>query len=244
MEDMNEIQEIIEEAHIAGDIKREYSLQSWFGYMLFSEKDFSQASELYQGALKIAEETHDLTAKGMTLSNLGSVYVKLGNVEEAKRLYEEALQVAREIGNRTVEGSALNNLGLVAYSRGDTETAKRLFDESLGIAQETYNYTLKSDVLNNLSLLPREPEEIPDLDLPYETKKHRSLLTASLVLTSLTGILFVVIWILHAFSLISLVWINTLCVLGVLIGMLGALFGLAAQQQGLARLRLNSKSTE
>ncbi|MBQ6772248.1 MAG: tetratricopeptide repeat protein [Bacteroidales bacterium] len=71
----------------------------------------AQALQLTKDAFRIDTELGRQPQVGMRLSQLGNIYVQLGDTAEARNCNEKALQIARETGNRATEVITLLQLG-------------------------------------------------------------------------------------------------------------------------------------
>ena len=102
-----------------------------------SKKDFDQALNYYDQALKIKIEAlgNDDPSIGITLNNIGIVYYQLGNNGKAIEHYEKALQVKiKQLGDQHPRVSdSYFNIGSV-YARDDNfDKAIAFFEKSIAI---------------------------------------------------------------------------------------------------------------
>jgi CHAT domain-containing protein/tetratricopeptide (TPR) repeat protein len=123
--------------------------------------------EKYQEALELFRRSGDsveeaLSIKGAivarkgeaaTLSNLGSVYEKLGEIRKALEKCSEALPIVRAIGDRKGEVANLSNLGYVYESLGEPRKALDYYNEALPIARAIGDRDVEAATLNNIGAL-------------------------------------------------------------------------------------------
>lgn len=87
-------------------------------------------------ALVATRQLKERIGEGITLSNLGIAYTRLGEAQRAIQLFEQALFIDREIGDRRHEGNTLGNLGLAYFNLGEIRHAIQLFEQQLVIDRE------------------------------------------------------------------------------------------------------------
>jgi tetratricopeptide (TPR) repeat protein len=85
----------------------------------------------------VSLECGDLNGEGTDLSNLGHVYMELGEFGKASESYRQHLELARATGNRMGEADALGSLGNVHLSRREYDKARECFEQHLEIALGT-----------------------------------------------------------------------------------------------------------
>lgn len=64
---------------------------------------YNKGIECYLDALRIANETGDITAEGLHVSNLGSAYQDVGRLVDAIDCLQLGLQISREFGAKSRE---------------------------------------------------------------------------------------------------------------------------------------------
>jgi tetratricopeptide (TPR) repeat protein len=79
--------------------------------------DFRAARELYIDALRAARERSDLRGLSYVLSNLGLLYVRMGELEGVQPMLEEALSVAEELRDPYCQVNARSDLGHLAHEQ-------------------------------------------------------------------------------------------------------------------------------
>ena len=71
--------------------------------------------------------------KPVTLSNIGSVYRSLGEMQKALEKHNETLPIFRALGDRNREAVTLGNIGLVYQLLGDMQKALKKYNEAMPI---------------------------------------------------------------------------------------------------------------
>ena len=106
------------------------------GIDAFYTADYQTALYKWQTGLKQARALNDKPYINKFLSNLGNVYLDLGQYQQALEHFEQALAIAREFGDRHDEGKALTNLGIVYANLGQYARALEYFEQGLVIHRE------------------------------------------------------------------------------------------------------------
>jgi tetratricopeptide (TPR) repeat protein len=89
---------------------------------------------------KIAREHGFLNILDLCLSNIGDVYLKLGDNTRALALFKEAAQIARRIGHGNILCVSLINEGIAFESLGQLDDAMAAFGESEKILRESKSW--------------------------------------------------------------------------------------------------------
>lgn len=124
------------------------SFVAQFSFAEFSDimNRFSEAQELYQKALAIAERSGDSAAIAKTHSSLGLVHLRQNQLASSRRAYRMAMKIYREIawqdrdsdseGLASAEGLAnvLNRRGRLLARNGQLDEARHDHEEALKIA--------------------------------------------------------------------------------------------------------------
>ncbi len=88
-----------------------------------TNQDREHAIKKYEQALEIFTKTRSDKWRGMTLSNIGFAYHRLGEYEKALGYYEQALSVHRKSGNVQAEGTTLGNIASVLLKSAQPQKA-------------------------------------------------------------------------------------------------------------------------
>lgn len=92
------------------------------------------ALDYYQQAIPIQEQLGSLPeVEAAVLSNAGSVYIDLGELESAATHLERALVITRRIQSDQLQATALFNLGGVYHQLGQLDRAMASFEEALEV---------------------------------------------------------------------------------------------------------------
>jgi tetratricopeptide (TPR) repeat protein len=112
-----------------------------------------------ESSLAAARKLGDRPGEGVTLGNLGTAYINLGEPRRAIEFHEQALAIDREIGDRRGEGQALGNLGNAYASIGETRRAIEFYEQSLAIDREIGDRRGEGQNLGNLGLAYADLDE-------------------------------------------------------------------------------------
>src|SRR5262249_2777293 len=86
-----------------------------------TERNYTQARRLAQGALRIAESIGEPTAKASALYLQGRVYLDRGRYKDAMPLFQESLRLFRAAGHQRDVASALILIGYIHEWHGRNE---------------------------------------------------------------------------------------------------------------------------
>ncbi|MEV6232643.1 tetratricopeptide repeat protein [Saccharopolyspora shandongensis] len=75
-------------------------------------------------------------SRGYALTNLGTAYLRAGNIDEAAQTYRQAVEHRRAIGHRLGEATSLKKLGEALHERGDHEGTREAWEAALEILEE------------------------------------------------------------------------------------------------------------
>src|SRR5262245_3954931 len=120
------------------------------GEGLSNQSLFARALEMYELALRLAEQLGEKSLTVDALRALGRVDETRGNIPQAMERYQQSLKIAEEIGDRRGMARALNNLGNVHDAQGNYTEAALRYQQSLKIAEDLGDQTGMARVLNNL----------------------------------------------------------------------------------------------
>jgi tetratricopeptide (TPR) repeat protein len=128
------------------------------GYIL-DDEDRHQAEQMYQRALQGKEKTwgpeHISTLS--IIGDLGSLYAKLGRLDEAEMMYERALQGYEKAWGpeHTSTLDTVNNLGILYAYLGRLDEAEKMYERALQGYEKACGpeHTSTLNTVNNLGLL-------------------------------------------------------------------------------------------
>jgi tetratricopeptide (TPR) repeat protein len=93
--------------------------------------------DLSRQTLLIVREAGDRVSEAISLMNLGTGWLNLGDLSQARRELDAALQLLRTNGDRVMEATALVTLSQLALWQGDETRALALARQALDIAVAT-----------------------------------------------------------------------------------------------------------
>jgi tetratricopeptide (TPR) repeat protein len=81
-------------------------------------------------------------------SNIGNLFVQMGDLEKARQSFERALAVHRATGYRHGELYAIAGIGDVLFSQGDVPGARRQYENALAVSNELQddNFAAEAEV--------------------------------------------------------------------------------------------------
>jgi serine/threonine protein kinase/tetratricopeptide (TPR) repeat protein len=118
--------------------------------------DRHQAVEELKQALGQARTAGERGLEGRIAGALGTLWHRMGSVEEGQAQLEQALLLAGQVGDRQLEGKTLANLADLHETQGRMEQAHRLYEQSLSIARDVGDRRLEGSVLGSLADLQRQ----------------------------------------------------------------------------------------
>lgn len=95
--------------------------------------DFSSALELHNRQMAILRRQRNFTGETAGLSNIGYIYILLGQAEKGRAILEQSLQLAEMTGNQRAVAFSQLNLALASMRQSDHQAARRVLEESLPI---------------------------------------------------------------------------------------------------------------
>lgn len=113
----------------------EYAGSAWIqtGVVYYEEGNFDSALKAFTTALKtqrVSVGDEDISI-ALTLGNLGSVYLQIGDLNMAESVLLESLLMKRRLKPKLIVADTLNNLGNCANLRGDLEKSLEYYREAL-----------------------------------------------------------------------------------------------------------------
>lgn len=126
--------------------------------------------ELGQGPQALAEceranevsKTLDDKARGLTLFNLGSVHLHLGNAAQSIDYSRQAVAASQRVGIRLWEGNSLLNIGAARRQLGDLDSARKAFENALAVLEKTSDRLGVGRALYNLGLVAVSQQQFAD----------------------------------------------------------------------------------
>lgn len=134
-----------------GDKQGEIDGLLLLGRFMWMSQKFAKADELYQQALRIAEELDDKWKRAFVLTHLGWRMDK--NLTQLTHYWNEAIALSREIGDIRGLIDQLEALGHAEILHGDTESAQRHLDEAFQLSKELKSRRGLGKILRSLSFI-------------------------------------------------------------------------------------------
>ncbi|MEM8599769.1 MAG: tetratricopeptide repeat protein [Bacteroidota bacterium] len=110
----------------------------------------ARSVDAYEQALAIHREIGDYHREGIVLINLGTVYLRLGEVKPAIEYYEQALDIGQATEDQHLKGGALAKLGSVRLRLGEVKPAVECYELALAIHREIGDHSGEGSILGNL----------------------------------------------------------------------------------------------
>jgi CHAT domain-containing protein/Tfp pilus assembly protein PilF len=120
------------------------------GVEQFDRGQFQEALKTFDRVLQQARQISDKKLEGTTLTQIGTIYRRLGHYDRAIEFLEQALAINIAERDQTNAGITLYNLGQVYERLGQYDRALESFHGTLAIAKNTQNQTLEATTLHNL----------------------------------------------------------------------------------------------
>lgn len=154
------------------------------GNIRFHLGDHEGARATFQEVLAIRSATHDAT-ECYTLSNLGEVSLKLGDLEAAFAYWERAIAAARRVGDRSTEALVLGQMGYGDLARGRYTAALDAMRRSVMAFRAIGERRREAEGLNDLGMLWRDVGGLAEARRCFE-----QALTTQTAIGDLRGALF------------------------------------------------------
>lgn len=120
--------------------KNQINLSVRIGVAYFHQRNYDQALNYYQEALKAlesmisADKSVDLkTIKIKVINNIAGVYIQKSEFDRALEYYKTAIELNSNPQNIVMQGSLTNNIGICYLERKEFGLAIHYFEESLAI---------------------------------------------------------------------------------------------------------------
>ena len=122
----------------------------------------------YKQGLELSRKSNNKKGEYLSLTNIGLVYSKKGELNSALEFFDEALKVSRDMEYEEGEADAWSNLGLIQTAKGELDQALTSHQEALKIdIRRNYHEGEASD-LNNIGLVYRAKGELDKAFENYE----------------------------------------------------------------------------
>jgi DNA-binding SARP family transcriptional activator/tetratricopeptide (TPR) repeat protein len=143
----------VEAAERLGEPQTLADMERILGIVCWESGRYADAIRCYQKALALYQETGDLSAQAKTLSNLGLVYFRQGQVEQALEQHQGALLCCQGAdGTPLTEAAIRTNLGLACWGLGRYGEAIEHNLRALDLYQQENDQRGQGGAMSNLGL--------------------------------------------------------------------------------------------
>jgi predicted ATPase/DNA-binding SARP family transcriptional activator/class 3 adenylate cyclase len=118
--------------------------------LLMSTAKYSEATELVQKTLRLAQETQDRAAEVSAYSQWAFILFFLNHYADSLPIIERALAMSREHGFREIEVDCLRTLGLVYSNSNEYDKAQTTSERALKLSREVGNRFDEGIILRDL----------------------------------------------------------------------------------------------
>lgn len=147
---------------------------------------WSEASDLLQRSLLLAEQLGDKSAKAWCQTQTGELFRKQGLYTEALAWFERARVHFEELGNQEGVAQVLHYNGHLADGQGDYPAARKLYEASLMIRRQLNDEPRIANLLNSLGLVAHHQGDYESarglyeesLDIRYKLKDQWAIATS------------------------------------------------------------------
>jgi diguanylate cyclase (GGDEF)-like protein len=126
-----------------------------------AEQALLRAQEYFEKAATIAGDTVDRHLQGLIAGNIGSVFARLGRIDDALSLMHVQLDIVQSAGDRYNESLCLANIGEATRLSGKPLAAVTFLERSLSIAEQLSSTARQRRAHEELS---RSFEELGDFE--------------------------------------------------------------------------------
>jgi ribose 5-phosphate isomerase B len=122
----------------------------------------------YKQGLELSRKSNNKKGEYLSLTNIGLVYSKKGELNSALEFFDEALKVSQDMEYEEGEADAWSNLGLIQTAKGELDSALISHQEALKIDIERNYREGEASDLNNIGLVCRAKGELDKALENYE----------------------------------------------------------------------------
>jgi tetratricopeptide (TPR) repeat protein len=132
------------------DLQKEATAMHHLASIQGYTRNFNQAIENENTALKIAQETNDMNLEVMCWIGLGDLRYKLNSYKSSIECYKKSLEIAKSLTKDNEKALSLIGLGRCYLAQGNIDTSIEYFEESREIFLAINSQTGESIVLNHI----------------------------------------------------------------------------------------------
>ncbi len=107
---------------------------------------------LEEARLAFSSEMVDLKDISIALKQIGTLYFRMGDLDESMNYQQQSLEFAKSAGDITGISNALNNIALIHFERGRFDMAINLLNESLRLTEKIGDVSTRPSALTNLGI--------------------------------------------------------------------------------------------
>jgi CHAT domain-containing protein len=140
-------------------------------YYRNKDNNYSQALKHYEEALRIARIVKEYERESECLTNIGEIYIQLGNYDKALEYQKNVLKIDKEkLEKESFVAQDLNNIGvtyqkkyvLKSQDKNDLDKALANYKESLRIARKIKDAETEIEALTNMGMAYIDLENYPE----------------------------------------------------------------------------------
>ena len=111
---------------------------------------FDHAEQILRQQLSIARTHQNFSDQILSLNNLGSLRLQLGDLETAHAAFTEGLEISEAISSDRGIGLSMSNLGLVAATQGQINDARKYYEVAASYRARARDYAGQANTDSNL----------------------------------------------------------------------------------------------
>lgn len=134
------------------------AVRSKMGVVLMEQGKYLQSLNKHLEAHTIFERLGEPGSIGLSLNNLGSLYEKLGRIDDALRCHHKAIEIAIESKNAYAHYTALGNLGLCYEKQDKLDSALWAYQDARTRMLAHQDYANAASAMNNIGLIYRKQQ--------------------------------------------------------------------------------------
>jgi LuxR family maltose regulon positive regulatory protein len=137
-------------------------VQRTMGIIASRQGDIPRAVKLFERASKLYEIANARALQADAESDLGAMYLAIGDRARAEFCFNNALQHAQRVRNAVKLANALNSIATTRYQKGELSAALELLQEALPQARAAGHLRIEAYVRASLGEVRRDRGELPE----------------------------------------------------------------------------------
>ncbi len=138
------------------------------GIVAQEQRQYEQAEQYYQNALRIKIEFDDRYSQASTYHQLGIVAQEQRQYEQAEQYYQNALRIKIEFDDRYSQASTYHQLGRVAQEQRQYEQAEQYYQNALRIKIEFDDRYSQASTYHQLGRVAQEQRQYEQAEQYYQ----------------------------------------------------------------------------